>query len=124
MQCQICNKKLGEYQCSVCNKLFCEEHHKTIDGKVYCTEHLPRKQKSSKGRGLKIAIFTILILLIGILFISYIVEQTLGTFELFTDVIPIIEGFASLRTLISSTLVFILVILIIAYIITKKSKNK
>ncbi len=118
MDCQICKKKLGEYQCSVCKKLVCEDHHKTIDGKVYCTEHLPKEP--GRKQGIKKAIITVFILLVGVVSISYILEYYIGASPMFSDVAPLMAGFTTIRTMVSMALTAILILLLIAYFFTKK----
>ena len=120
MECQICNKKNGDYQCSVCKKIVCEKHHKTINGIVYCTQDLPKRPVMSS---LRTAIYTVLILLAGVATITYIMNNYLVSMPLFTDVIPITTGLTAFANLISISLGTLLVILIIAYaILSRKYK--
>lgn len=117
MQCQICGKEPGEYECSVCGKIVCENHHKTINGKVYCTEHVPKKPVSP---GLKSAIYTVFILLVGVLIVSYILNNTIKGSSLFTNIIPLTSGFATFSNLIVIALSAILAVLIIVYLILSR----
>ena len=126
MQCYICNKNLGEYECSVCNKLVCEEHHKTIDGKIYCTNHTPgqvpkKEEKSARLSAIRSAVIGLGFTLVGMLVIVYIANYYITQY----NAIPILgEGFVnafkSVQFLMVAGIGFIFLILVIAYLAMRR----
>ena len=129
MKCQICGEKLGEYECSVCGKIVCEDHYKTIKGKVYCINHVPgakeetKKPGQEKLSGIKKAIATVVILMIAVIAVYFILNSVVSASPLFSDIIPLLTGFTSLVMLILSGLTGILVLLIIFYVaVSRKLK--
>ena len=125
MQCYICNKNLGEYECSVCHRLVCEEHHKSINDKIYCVNHAPRKisktEKKPRLENMKSAVIGVGFTLIGMLVIAYIANFYMTQYK----TIPIVgEGFVnafkSVQTLMISGIGFIFLILVIAYLAMRR----
>ena len=107
MKCQICNEKLGEYQCSVCGKVVCKDHSRTVDGKIYCIDHIPaqviekeetpKPTPSNAEKAIRNLIITLLALLLGLGAIYYIFQASI--IELFGT-----EGFLGLAGSIQSTI--------------------
>lgn len=138
MKCQRCEKNEGEYLCSVCNRVVCSDC-KVIDaGKVYCSDHAPKKEltqqktKPKSFKTLKRLIYTDLILLIGVIIIfiisNFYISNLLSSLgrtvsEALPQLSPLFAllgyfGSTSLHLII--TLLIILILLIIVLIVKKR----
>ena len=138
MKCQRCKKNEGEYLCSVCNRVVCEDCKVVDNKKIYCLGHSPIQIPKKEPIILKIfkeLIYSVLILLIGIIIIfvisNYFIAGLLSSIaEQVSDVFPALDFIFVLLTYFETaglyaiiTLLIILIILIIAYKI-KKSRYK
>ncbi|OGI12090.1 hypothetical protein A3K64_02005 [Candidatus Micrarchaeota archaeon RBG_16_36_9] len=140
MQCQRCNKDEGEYLCSVCNRVVCENCKLIDNGKVYCLDHSPRKDiaqepKPKKNKLLKELIAADFILLIGVSVIFFISNTLISNMVMFnfdlikqnfpqlTFVFTLLAYFTSIGVY---SIIFLIIILItlVATLIYKKHKDK
>ncbi len=147
MKCQRCGKKEGEYFCSVCNRVVCSDCKFIDKGKIYCSDHAPKTVAAPQSttptvpqqkkqpvilRILKELIYTVFLLLIGIIiifaisnyFIADLLTSIAGTVS---DVFPELEFVFVLLTYFESGglyaiifLFIILILLIIAYKLKKR----
>ncbi len=138
MKCQRCGKKEGEYLCSVCNRVVCEDCRVVENKKIYCLDHSPIKIPKKEPIILKILkelIYTVLMLLIGIIIIfaisNYFIADLLTSIaEQASDIFPELGFIFVLLTYFETaglyaiiTLLIILIILIIVFKV-KKSRYK
>lgn len=140
MQCQRCGKGEGEYLCSVCNRVVCENCKFIDSGKVYCLDHTPRKglvqeSKPKSHKALKELIAADIILLIGISIIFFISNTLIsnliiGNLELISQNFPQLSFVFTLLAYFTSsglyTIIFLIIILIALILvwIFKKRKDK
>lgn len=144
MQCQRCGKSEGEYFCSVCKRVVCEDCKFIDNGKVYCLDHSPRKdipqqQAQVKAKPshkiLKELIAADVILLIGV-FIIFFISNTLisnlivGNWDIINQNFPQLSFVFTLLAYFTSSGVYTIIILVIilialiAYYVIKKHKDK
>ena len=98
MQCQICNKNFAEFQCSKCGKIICFQCHTRQNNKILCKgcysskpeKHKKLKKEPDIKESIKAAILTLLILMGGMLFITYYLRNYLSSMEVPFDVEPLI----------------------------------
>jgi len=141
MQCQRCGKGEGQYFCSVCKRVVCEDCKFIDNGKVYCLDHTPRKdlvpkqEKPKRYKILKDLIAADIILLIGISFIFFIANNIISSmitqnfevieqnFPQLTFVFTLLAYFTSsgLYTIIS---LIIILIALIAILLIKRHRDK
>ncbi len=148
MPCERCGKKEGEYLCSVCKRVVCEDCKIIDHGKVYCLDHAlkaavpaqnipeqpiqqPKKEPSSL-KTLKDLIFTVLFLLIGIVIIlvisNFVIADLLNSIaSSISEDLPQIEPVFTILTSFERgglyaiiTLLIILIVLLIAFRIKKR----
>ncbi len=140
MQCQRCGKSEGDYLCSVCNRVVCENCKFIDNGKVYCLDHTSRKglvqePKPKSHKTLKELIAADIILLIGISIIFFISNTLIsnlivGNLELISQNFPQLSFVFTLLAYFTSsglyTIIFLIIILIvlITVLIFKKRKDK
>ena len=141
MQCQRCGKNEGEYFCSVCKRVVCENCKVIDSGKVYCSDHAPRKElvqeqvKPKSYKILKDLIAADIILLIGVSVIFFISDTLISNlivgnmdiikqnFPQLSFVFTLLAYFTSSGVYTIITLVIILIALIAA-LMYKKRKDK
>ena len=141
MQCQRCGKNEGEYFCSVCKRVVCENCKVIDNGKVYCSDHAPRKElvqeqpKPKSYKVLKDLIAADIILLIGVSVIFFISDTLISNlivgnmdiikqnFPQLSFVFTLLAYFTSSGVYAIITLVIILIALI-AVLMYKKRKDK
>ena len=144
MQCQRCNKNEGEYLCSVCNRVVCQDCKVIDSGKVYCLDHVPKKELAPtetkeetkhSHKTLKELIVSDLILLVGVFIIFFISNNlifnlVIGNFDVIKQNFPQLSFVFTLMAYFTSfgvytiiTLVIILIALIAA-LLYKKRKDK
>lgn len=117
MDCAICGKQPGEWQCSVCGRLVCRAHARTVNGKVYCTEHAPQKPALKQ---LRTAIWTVAILLIGAGAITYIGEQFITAVPAVPFIQETLNMMKTTGMLVVTGLGAILAVLVIAYLALRR----
>ena len=123
MKCETCGKKLGEYVCSVCEKVVCSDCKTIKNGKVFCLEHSSIEKKPLKPvrtglNTLKTAIISVFISLVGVVLIYFIANYYIIQLEITPDipiVMDLLTMFESFGMYIIGTLVVILIALIIAF---------
>ena len=145
MKCERCGKNEGEYLCSVCNRVVCESCKVKDSGKIYCLDHVSKKElvqketKPSEPMSLKIIkelIYTDIILLIGIVVIFaisnffihglliQIAQQASEAFPQLSFVFALLIYFESTSMYAIITLVIILIILAVTMRNIKKRRDK
>lgn len=141
MQCQRCGKGEGEYFCSVCKRVVCENCKLMDSGKVYCLDHVPGKgrvQEETKPKNhkvLKELIAADIILLIGVSIIFFISNTLIsnlivGNMEIISQNFPQLSFVFTLLAYFTSSglytiiLLVIILIVLIAALIIKKRKEK
>ncbi len=128
MKCERCGKNLGEYLCSVCNRVVCKECKVIKNGKVLCLD-CAKPQKEENLKGIKKAIYSVLIILIGIAIIYYITNSYLSKIQLPKEVLGIsflmdfLKYFELLGLISIFCLSIILIILVIIFLIKRKKKK-
>ena len=126
MQCQICNKNLGEYQCSKCGRIVCMFDEKTIDNKILCLNCIRTATSKPKTtmNSLKTVILSVAILFAAMLFIFYFITNYIQQMPS----IPLLDIFVALFKTAGFFLVsgvgFILFILIFVYLMFRKKTPK
>jgi hypothetical protein len=144
MQCQRCSKNEGEYLCSVCNRVVCQDCKVIDNGKVYCLDHVPKKELApteTKGetkhshKTLKELIVSDLILLVGVFIIFFISNNlifnlVIGNFDVIKQNFPQLSFVFTLMAYFTSSSVYtiitlvIILIALIATLLYKKRKDK
>lgn len=126
MQCQICNKNLGEYQCSKCGKIVCRFDEKIINNKVLCIEcirNAPSRPRTSFD-SLKTVILSVAIILVAMIAILYITNNYIKQMPS----VPVVSDFVSIFKAAGFFMVggvgFILFILIGVYLIFRRKSPK
>jgi len=125
MKCERCGKNLGEFLCSVCNRVVCSDCKTVIDGKIFCLDHSNIKVGKPKKefKTLKTAIKTLAITLAGMILIFYITNFYIVQMKIpleipfVTNIISLFAGFG-LRLI--EIIAFILIILVIAFFAARK----
>jgi len=138
MECKRCGKNEGEYLCSVCNRVVCSDCKVIEGGKVYCLDHVPKKElvqqetKPKSFKTLKKLIYTDIILLIGVIIIfiisNFYISNLLASIgRTVSEAIPqlssvfvILSYFGSMTLYLIITLFIILILLIIALMVKKR----
>lgn len=143
MQCQRCGKKGGEYFCSICQRVVCEDCKFIDNGRVYCLDDSPRKDivqpqqqvKPKSHKILKDLIAADIILLIGVSVIFFIANTLISNLivqnlDIITQNFPQLSFVFTLLAYFTSSglyaIIFLIIILIalIAVLIIKKRKDK
>lgn len=122
MQCQICNKNLGEYQCSNCGRIVCRFDERIINNKVVCVNCIkaaPSRPKTASD-SLKTVIITVAIIFIAMLFILYFTNNYVNQIQFVPGIETFIALFKTMGLYMVGGVGFILFILIIAYLVFRR----
>jgi hypothetical protein len=148
MQCQRCLKKNGEYLCSVCERIVCEDCKVINTGKVYCLDHSPVKgvptAETEKEQApiakpqfktVKDIIYADVILLLGVIGIFYVSTNFINgmimtNLNVITGNIPQLKPVFTLLTYFNSFALYLVIILAlilitsVVYLLIKKRQYK
>lgn len=128
MKCERCNKNLGEYKCSVCNKIVCSDCKTILNGKIVCLDHSQETVKPPKKIGLKalkMGIMGVFIILVGVVLIFFITNYYIIQIELPPDIpliMDILSLFESFGLHLIVALTIILILLIVAFVILRRRR--
>lgn len=131
MKCEKCGKNLGEYKCSICNKIICSDCKTIVNKKIVCIDHPKETAKPPKKTSLKIlkkGIMAVFIILVGVVLIFFIANYYIIKLELppeisqvpaIMDILNLFESFG-LHLIVAITMV--LVLLIVTFVILRRRR--
>ncbi|MBI4015260.1 MAG: hypothetical protein HY362_00905 [Candidatus Aenigmarchaeota archaeon] len=130
--CERCGKNPVEWQCQVCRKAVCTQCVRVTDKGVFCLDHVPTTETqttapaTSGGEGIKSAIYTLLVLEIGVGVFYFLSTVFMGTG---TD-IPgnvfglkdLLKAFQGMFLLVLGGIGLVIAVLVIAYFATRRKQ--
>lgn len=135
MQCQLCGKNLGEYQCSVCKNVVCANCVRFSEKKILCLKCFNIKQslvveekkpvtpiEDVTTRSIKSAILALIFLLLGMLILISISGNYISQLNIPLISEAIISAFKATQKTLIIGVVFVLIILIAAYYSISRKK--
>ena len=128
MQCEICNKKDGGYQCKDCKRVICEDCVKYTKEGVMCKDclkEIKEKPKVSGGsKALKSTLIMLVILTIGLGSILYIGLQFIEGLDQGLDLLNIpLEGLKNASYIIIGGMGALTLLIAILYLISRRAKS-
>jgi hypothetical protein len=127
--CERCKEEEAEWQCETCKLPIGVECTRVINGKYYCIEHVPVQPAQEKPAttypGLRMSIWTVLILLIGSGAIFFVMQSYAASMPAvpIPGIASIVGLFQTVGLSIVGGLAVLLAILVIAYVALRRRKR-
>lgn len=130
--CERCGKNPVEWQCQVCRKAVCTQCVRVTDKGVFCLDHVPAAETqtmapaASGGEGIKSAIYTLLVLEIGVGVFYFLSNMFVGSGKDIPGGVfglkDLLGAFQGMFLLILGGIGLVIAVLVLAYFATRRKQ--